>query len=65
MDRQKVGARTMLDVMWALREYDVFGDIPKIKTETCVIYGDKGPTIAGIDNFKSGLPKAPIIVMDN
>jgi 3-oxoadipate enol-lactonase len=65
IDRQKVGARTMLDVMWALREYDVFGDIPKIKTETCVVYGDKGPTIAGIDNFKSGLPNAPVVVMDN
>ena len=65
LDRQKAGAWTMLDVMWALREYDVFGDIPKISTETCVVYGDNGPTIAGIDNFRDGLPNAPVVVMDN
>lgn len=65
IDRQKAGAWTMLDVMWSLREYDVFADIPKIATETCVIYGDKGPTIAGIDNFRNGLPDADIVVMEN
>lgn len=65
VDRQKAGAWTMLDVMWALREYDVFADIPKISTETCVIYGDSGPTIAGIDNFRQNLPGAAIAVMEN
>lgn len=65
VDRQKAGARTMLDVMWALRDYDVFSDIPKITTQTCVVYGDKGPTIAGIDHFKTGLPNAPIVVMED
>lgn len=65
VDRQKAGARTMLDVMWALRDYDVFSDIPKITTQTCVVYGDAGPTIAGIDNFKTGLPNAPIVVMED
>ena len=65
IDRQKAGAWTMLDVMWALREYDVFADIPKISTETCVIFGDQGPTIAGIDNFRSELPRASIVVMEN
>ena len=59
-----IGAWTMLDVMWALREYDVFADIPKIATHTCVIYGDQGPTIAGIDNFRTNLPSAEIVVME-
>jgi pimeloyl-ACP methyl ester carboxylesterase len=65
IDRQKAGAWTMLDVMWALREYDVFADIPNIAARTCVIFGDKGPTIAGIDNFRSGLPDAAIVVMED
>ena len=65
IDRQKAGAWTMLDVMWALREYDVFADIPKISTRTCVIFGDQGPTIAGIDNFRNGLPDADVVVMEN
>jgi pimeloyl-ACP methyl ester carboxylesterase len=65
VDRQKAGARTMLDVMWALREYDVFSDIPKIATQTCVIFGDQGPTIAGIDNFRKNLPAATVVVMEN
>ena len=63
VDRQKAGAWTMLDVMWALREYDVFADIPRITTQTCVIFGDKGPTIAGVDNFRTGLPAAPVVIM--
>jgi pimeloyl-ACP methyl ester carboxylesterase len=63
IDRQKAGARTMLDVMWALREYDVFADVPRIATQTCVIFGDKGPTIAGIDNFRKNLPDAAVVVM--
>jgi 3-oxoadipate enol-lactonase len=65
VDRQKAGARTMLDVMWALREYDVFADIPKIATQTCVIFGDKGPTIAGIDNFRKSMPGADVVVMED
>ena len=63
IDRQKVGARTMFDVMWALRDYNVFADISKITCKTCVIYGEKGTTIDGIDNFRKGLPKAPIVVL--
>jgi len=63
IDRQKAGARTMLDVMWALREYDVFADIPKIATRTCVLFGESGPTIAGIGNFHKNLPDAEVVVM--
>lgn len=65
VDRQKAGSWTMLDVMWSLREYDVFADIPKISTRTCVIFGDQGPTIAGIDNFRNDLPEADVVVMEN
>src|SRR5207302_9846805 len=34
IDRNKAGAWAMLDVMWALREYDVLAAMPKITTRT-------------------------------
>lgn len=62
-DRNKAGAKTMVGVMWALRDYDVLGNLAKMQAKSAVIYGDVGPTIAGAAHFEKMLPDAPSIVL--
>lgn len=63
IDRNKVGPKTMVGVMWALREYDVLANLAAIKAKSAVIYGDVGPTIAGAAHFERLLPDAPSITL--
>ena len=58
IDRSKAGSWAMMSVMWALREYDVLGNIPKIKTSTMAIYGAKSPHPHGLATFEKLLPEA-------
>lgn len=58
IDRNKAGVKTMLDVMWALREYDVKADLPKIKADSLLIFGDRGPTIGKLSTFTDSIPRA-------
>ncbi|MGJ8535397.1 MAG: alpha/beta fold hydrolase [Alphaproteobacteria bacterium] len=64
-DRNKAGAKTMVGVMWALRDYDVLENLGKIKGNAAVIYGDVGPTIAGASHFEKMLPDAPSITLED
>jgi pimeloyl-ACP methyl ester carboxylesterase len=63
LDRNKAGVRTMIDVMWALREYDVIYDMPKVTAKSLVIFGDKGPTIGKLPIFQERMASARIEVM--
>jgi len=63
IDRNKAGAWAMLDVMWALRDYDVRAAMPKIKARTLVIYGDKSPVGAGAKVFEQTVPGAQLVIM--
>ncbi|MDB5644194.1 MAG: alpha/beta hydrolase [Hyphomicrobiales bacterium] len=58
IDRSKAGAWAMMSVMWSLREYDVFENIPKIKASTMAIYGSKSPHPLGLSTFEKMLPGA-------
>lgn len=62
IDRNKAGVKTMLDVMWALREYDVVADLPKIKADSLLVFGDKGPTVGKLATFTGALPRARVEV---
>lgn len=62
-DRNKAGSKTMVGVMWALRDYDVLANLAAIKGKPAVIYGDVGPTIAGAAHFERLLPGAPSITL--
>ena len=63
IDRCKAGAKTMMSVMWALREYDTFTDLPHLPPGAVVIFGDQGPTIAGKDKFCAGLAAPNVEIM--
>jgi pimeloyl-ACP methyl ester carboxylesterase len=63
IDRNKAGVKAMIDVMWALREYDVAYDMPKVMPKSLLVFGDRGPTIAKIDTFRELIPHARIEVM--
>jgi 3-oxoadipate enol-lactonase len=63
IDRNKAGVKSMIDVMWALREYDVAYDMPNVKPKTLLVFGDRGPTIAKLDTFRERLPHARVKMM--
>ena len=58
IDRSKAGTWAMMAVMWALREYDVLSNIPKIRASTMAIYGAKSPHPHGLATFEKLLPQA-------
>jgi pimeloyl-ACP methyl ester carboxylesterase len=43
VDRNKAGSANMVQAMWALREYDMQGQLATVSCPTAGIYGDKGP----------------------
>lgn len=65
IDRSKAGSWRMVDVMWAIRQYDALADLAQIRTPAAVILGDTGPAIASKDRYQNALPGAPVTVLDN
>jgi pimeloyl-ACP methyl ester carboxylesterase len=64
IDRNKAGARTMVDVMWAIRGFDVGSAAKAITRPAMILYGRRGPTIAGQEQFKQAAPNIPITVLE-
>jgi pimeloyl-ACP methyl ester carboxylesterase len=64
IDRNKAGARTMVDVMWAIRGFDVGAAAKAIQVPAMILYGKRGPTIAGQERFKAAAPHIPIQVLE-
>jgi 3-oxoadipate enol-lactonase len=65
IDRCKAGAKTMVGVMWAIRDFDVKGAAASITVPATILYGRRGPTIADQDTFKKVAPKIPIRYFEN
>lgn len=63
IDRNKAGARSMMDVMWAIREYDVEAAVSRMSIPTLLMFGAKGPTIAAIEEFRAAAPHAAVVVL--
>ena len=63
IDRSKAGAWTMISVMWALRDYDIYSEIPKIKASTMAIYGDRSPNPHALGVFEKLSPQAARVKM--
>jgi pimeloyl-ACP methyl ester carboxylesterase len=53
----------MVDVMWAIREYDALGELARLQVPTAVVMGDRGPVVAGRRRFEEALGSAPILVV--
>lgn len=62
-DRNKTGARVMMDVMWALREFDAAAALPKITVPAMVLFGAKGPVLDGQAMFAKLLPSAKQVIL--
>jgi pimeloyl-ACP methyl ester carboxylesterase len=65
IDRSKAGSKTMIDVMWALREYDVVYDMPKVTPKSLLIFGERGPTIDKVETFRERIPHARLEIMQD
>jgi len=65
IDRNKAGARAMVDVMWAIRGFDVGAAAAAIQRPAMILYGKRGPTIAGQERFKQAAPHIPIEVLED
>jgi pimeloyl-ACP methyl ester carboxylesterase len=64
IDRAKAGGWRMVDVMWAIREYDGMGELARLRVPAAVLVGGRGPVIAGRPRFEAALPAAPVRVLD-
>jgi pimeloyl-ACP methyl ester carboxylesterase len=65
IDRSKAGGKTMVGVMWAIREFDVRAAAASITRPAIILYGRTGPTIADQERFKQSAPKLPIRYFEN
>ena len=65
IDRHKAGAKTMMSVMWAMRDYDVQKAVASVTRPAMMVYGAKGPTIGLRDRLEKLNPKMPVAVLDH
>lgn len=63
IDRSKAGAKAMMDVMWALRTFDVRAELAGIQAPTLLVYGDRSPVGEGIASLKDGIAGARLEMM--
>jgi len=64
-DRNKAGAKTMMSVMWAMRNYDVQAAVASVQRPAMMLYGAKGPTIGLRDRLQKLAPQMPVSVLEN
>ena len=65
IDRHKAGVWRMIDVMWAIREFDAHSRLARIGSPCAVILGSRGPAVAGKADYKAALPRCLITVMED
>lgn len=65
IDRGKAGAWRMMDVMWALREFDAYSHFARIQSPWSAIIGTEGPCFQNKADYEQLLCGAPITVMEN
>jgi 3-oxoadipate enol-lactonase len=65
IDRSKAGSHTMMDAMWAVREYDALGTLAGIEVPTFAILGSNSPVGDGLEPLEQKIGKKNIAVMQN
>lgn len=65
IDRSKAGSHTMMDAMWAVREYDALGALARLTVPTYAILGSVGPVGDGLAPLQAKIGDARIAVMQN
>jgi 3-oxoadipate enol-lactonase len=65
IDRHKAGSHTMVDAMWAVREYDCLGALAGLTVPTFAILGSNGPVGDGLEPLEKKIGKDNIAIMQN
>lgn len=65
IDRCKAGSHTMMDAMWAVREYDALGVLAELSVPTFAILGSNGPVGDSMDALVRKIGTDNIAVMQN
>jgi 3-oxoadipate enol-lactonase len=55
IDRSKTGARHMMSVMWAIREYDMTTDLAQVRAPALLVFGSDGPALGGRADLETDL----------
>jgi len=63
IDRNKAGAKTMVSVMWAIRQFDVFSALRRLRMPVLVVFGEFSPIADSRGVFEKSLPEAPIVTL--
>lgn len=63
IDRIKAGARSMLSVCWAAREYDALGQLARVKGPIMTILGGIGPALDCADTYRRLMPHGRLEVV--
>jgi 3-oxoadipate enol-lactonase len=65
IDRNKAGTRSLLEVMWAIRAFDLPPVLADISQPVTAVFGDSGPTVASKGNAERWLPgQAEVVVIE-
>jgi pimeloyl-ACP methyl ester carboxylesterase len=60
IDRAKAGVKTMMGVMWAIRQYDALSAAYAVNAPAAILCGDLGPMKPGVPEWQARLPRSPL-----
>ena len=63
IDRNKAGAKTMVSVMWAMRQFDVFSALSLLSAPALVVFGESTPIADSRGVYAQRLPDAPVVTL--
>lgn len=64
IDRSKAGAKTLMSVVWAARDYDVLSAVARIKVPAMTLIGSVGPSRDCVDDYRRLLPEGRLELME-
>jgi 3-oxoadipate enol-lactonase len=63
IDRNKAGAKTMVSVMWAIRQFDVYSALSRLRVPAMVVFGESSPIADSREVYAQRLPEAPLVTL--
>ena len=64
IERNLAGARSLMGVMWAIREFDIGAAIASLAEPPLMVFGSVGPTIGARPAIEAAVPEARIEVVE-
>ena len=65
IDRNKAGSKTMMSVMWALRDYDIVADMEKVAARTVAVFGSKSALRGKATLFAEKIAGCELLTIDD